>query len=149
MKVLIVFLGTLLMCLSCLTYQADAHAYRHDVVLLKEMADEAACQAGLCVDDEAYGRGDYCFAYAQAAQYAEEYIAAQQSALNATLICDIACVISFEDDAKGYDKANREQKPAVTIRLTADTEDMFRLAVLKKEKIVASSRYEIEAFGVE
>lgn len=149
MKVLIVFLGVLLMCLSCLTYQADANAYKHDVVLLKEMADEAACQAGLCVDDAAYGRGEYCFAYAQATRYAAEYVAAQQDALTAVLAGDIACEISFEDDAKGYGEGNREQKPAVTIHLTADTEDMFRLAGLKKEKIVACSRYEIEAFGVE
>ncbi len=149
MKVLIVFLGTLLMCISCLTYQADAIAYKHDVVLLKEMADEAACQAGLCVDEEAYGIGDYRFAYARATQYAEQYVAARQSALKAKLIGDIACKISFEDDVKGYENSNREQKPAVTVRLTADTEDMFRLAVLKKEKILASSRYEIEAFGAE
>ena len=149
MKVLIVFLGILLMCLSCLVYQADANAYKHNVVLLKEIADEAACQAGLCVDEEAYGRGVYCFDYAQAAQYANEYIAAHQDALKAKLTCDIACDISFEDDAEGYSKENKEQKPAVLIRLTAFTEDMFRLAGLKKGKIIAASRYEIEAFGEE
>ncbi|MDD2217839.1 MAG: hypothetical protein PHW03_00810 [Eubacteriales bacterium] len=144
MKTFIVFLGILMMCMSGFVYHADANWYTHDIVMMKIIADEAACQAALCIDEEAYGRGEYCFSYGESEGYASEYILSAQRMLKAELIEDIKYEITFEDDGKGYSSDNKERNPAVIIRLTAETEDMFHLPVLSKNEMNAYSRYEIE-----
>lgn len=149
MKTLIIFLGMLMMCISGLIYQADANWYTHDVVMLKQMADEAACQAALCIDEEAYGEGEYCFRYDESERYAREYILSAQEMLKAELIGDVRYEISFEDDRRGYLPANEKQNPAVFVRLTADTQDMFRLPGLSKINLSAYSRYETMLLGQE
>ena len=144
MKAFIVFSGLLVLCVSCMVYQADAMWYVHDQRHLKAAAEEAACQAVLCLDEEAYGEGMYKFDYENAEEYARRYLASAQGGLKARIAGEPEYRISFEDDVCGYSLANAEKNPSVVVEAALETEDMFRLPALTKRGISAEARYEIK-----
>ena len=51
MKVFIVFSAIFMMGLTCIVYQGDMNVYMHEQETLKMIAEEAACQAALELDE--------------------------------------------------------------------------------------------------
>ena len=52
--------------------------------------------------------------------------------------------MTYEDDKHGYGAENGELLPAVSVAVTAETDDFFRLPFLHKESITRKSKYEIK-----
>ena len=146
MKVFIIFSAIFMMGMTCMIYQGDVNVYMHEQETLKMIAEEAACQAALCLDDEAYGEGIMRFdtetAYAQVMLYTDE--ARKLLAYGDTYDFDIG--ISFEDDEKGYTDSNEDRNPTVTVTVKAAGDDFFRLPFLYKNTITRKSKYEVQVF---
>lgn len=146
MKVFIVFVGILMMAVSCLSYQGDAGRYRHDQSVLKAMAEDVACGSALCLRNEDYSNGSMIFDEEEAFKYTEKFIKENEDRLCNKLLGDIYIQMEYEDDKakNGYSKENKECEPAVTVTLKASIEDAFRLPFIKVENITRKARYQIK-----
>ncbi len=129
MKIFIVFTAIMMMGLTCVVYQGDMNMYRHEQETLKMIAEEAACQAALCFDEEAYGRGIKRFDKAEAEKTVASYIQAGKKLLAGGKKYEMTFEISYEDDEHGYNVVAEECLPAVILSVTAKTDDFFSPSV--------------------
>ena len=146
MKVLIVFLGLLLINVSFLSYHSDMDRYITLQTNLKAAAEEAAAGASLCQDEEQYGKG--CLVIDPSG--AEEYVAFVAKDMERRLPGFMEAQVEYEmkifDDVKGYEGIENygvdEAYPAVWVRLTVNSKDLFRLPFLEKSQTKRSAVYQ-------
>ena len=144
MKVFIVFTAIFMMAFTCVVFQGDMNVYMHDQETIKMIAEEAACQAALCIDEEAYGMGIKKFDTDEADEITVKYIAGSKKMLAKKGQNNIEYSIGYEDDIHGFRSMNKSMCPAATVTVKVVTDDYFRLPFLRKESITRRSRYEIE-----
>ena len=144
MKVFIVFSALLMMGFTCVIYQGDVNRYMHEQETLKMIAEEAACQAALCLDDAALGTGVRKFADNEAEKAAGKCIESGRKQLAGGGEYEIRWEMEYEDDVRGYSRENSLQNPSVTLAVTIKTDDFFRLPFLFKDSITRKSKYEIK-----
>lgn len=146
MKILIVFLGILLINVSFLAFDSDMDRYEKLQVVLKAAAEEAAAGAALCQDEAQYGKGFLVID----SRAAEEYAAFAAADVERRLPEPMGAKVNYEmkifDDAKGYDGIENcgvsGESPAVWIRLTATGKDLFRLPFVSQTVTKRSAVYQ-------
>ena len=140
MKVFIVFMGLLIINVSFLSYQGDLDHYVRCQAFLKAVAEESAAGAALYYDEEAYSAGTFQFDYEESRNYIGYFI--EESKKETPLPPDsvITYEVSFQDDLLGYED---EDNPSVTVRITAEAGDLFRLPFLEVTEIKRAARYEL------
>lgn len=154
MKVFIVFLGLLIINLSFLSYQGDMGRYVRCQTFLKAVAEECAAGAALYYDEAAYSDGQMRFYYEEGRKYIEYIVEESRKEMPLSRNTKITYDVVFQDDWLGYEGENgtgttREEDgeghhiPSVTVELTAETEDMFRLPFLEVMKIKRAAKYEL------
>lgn len=147
MKVFIVFSALLMMGFTCVIYQGDVNRYMHEQETLKMIAEEAACQAALCLDESALGIGIRKFSDTEAEEAAARCIENGRNQLAGGGEYEIRWEIGYEDDIRGYSRENSSQNPAVLLSVTIQTEDFFRLPFLFQDSITRKSKYEIKGLS--
>lgn len=142
MKVFIVFIGLLVINVSCLIYQGDMENFMRKQAFLKFTAEECSAGAATLIVEEEYGKGRVVFDYEACQQYVDEHIqyVGEKSKLTGTLFCRL----TFEDDHIGYNRENVNGIPAVNATVKLETEDLFRLPMITLTEINRSARYELE-----
>lgn len=153
MKVLIVFLGLLVINVSFLTYQGDMGRYVRCQIFLKAVAEECAAGASLYYDHAAYSEGKLIFSYEEGQKYIEYIIEESRSKMPLPEDSIMTYDVSFQDDYLGYDNsqtvglsdesAGEEGIPSVTVVITALTDDLFRLPFLEVTEVKRAARYEL------
>jgi hypothetical protein len=152
MKVFIVFLGLLIINVSFLSYQGDMGRYVRCQAFLKAVAEECAAGAALYYDEDAYSDGKMRFYYEEGRKYIEYIIAESGKESPLPGGSDITYEVEFQDDYLGYENgsgspgggaADSEGIPSVTVELTAETEDLFRLPFLAVTEIKRAAKYEL------
>ena len=146
MKVLIIFLGLLLINLSFLSYHSDIDRFEKLQINLKAAAEEAAAGASLCQDETQYGKGFLVID----GNCAEEYVAFVAEDVERRLPDRMEAEVKYEmkifDDEKGYDGIEEygvsESLPAVWVRMTVHSKDLFRLPLLEKTETKRSAVYQ-------
>jgi hypothetical protein len=145
MKVLIVFLGLLLICCGFVFYQSDMGRYVRAQTALKALAEECAAGAALYFDDEAYALGKMIFDEGEGRKYIEH-------ALESAVLPEvdptggILCESDFYDDRGAYGQeidGATVRCPSVVVRLSVSTEDLFRLPFLSVTKLERRAMYEL------
>ncbi|MDD2216394.1 MAG: hypothetical protein PHR60_06810 [Eubacteriales bacterium] len=134
MKVLIVFIGLLIVNVTFVIYQGDLGRYIHLQTFLKAAAEECAAGAALYYDEEAYGHGTMIINRGEAIRYTD-YIVEK-----ATRILDLE-----EGENLSYEMEidNLEKSPTVAVTLQLTTRDLFRLPFLKVEQVARSAKYQL------
>ncbi|MDD2215978.1 MAG: hypothetical protein PHE41_05355 [Eubacteriales bacterium] len=134
MKVLIVFIGLLIVNVTFVIYQGDLGRYIHLQTFLKAAAEECAAGAALYYDEEAYSHGTMIINQKEAIRYTD-YIVEK-----ATRILDLE-----EGENLSYEMEidNWERSPTVAVTLQLTTRDLFRLPFLKVEQVVRSAKYQL------
>lgn len=144
MKVFIVFSAIFMMGLTCIVYQGDMNVYMHEQETLKMIAEEAACQAALELDESAYGMGEKRFDTDAAESSVAAYVDGARKLLVRGREYSMSFEMIYEDDGHGYSAENEELLPAVSVSVTAETDDFFRLPFLYRNSITRKSKYEIK-----
>ena len=144
MKVFIVACAVFMMGFTCLVYETDMGAYMYEQETLKMVTEEASCRGALCLDGEAYSRGEIVFDRELADRCIEEYMDTIGGLfLNGSGYSREYTVI-YEDDMSGYAADNVEHCPSVTVEMSITTDDFFRLPVLSADTITRRSKYELK-----
>ncbi len=151
MKVLIVFLGLLLINVSFLSFQSDMDRFEKLQITLKAAAEEAAAGAALCQDEAQYGKGFLVID----SDGAEEYISFVADDVERRLPVHMEAQVDYEmqifDDEKGYDgmteRGVEKEYPAVWVRLTLCSRDLFRLPFLEKTVVRRSATYQWDTWN--
>ena len=133
-----------MMAFTCVIYQGDMNRFMHEQETLKMIAEEAACQAALCMDDEAYGEGIAKFDTLLAEEAVSTYVEAGRKLFADGDDYILSYEIIYEDDSCGYLAENTLKRPSVTVSVKAETEDFFSLPFLKLTEITRKSKYEIK-----
>ncbi|MDR3242909.1 MAG: hypothetical protein LBT34_03150 [Clostridiales Family XIII bacterium] len=147
MKVLITFLALFAVNMGFLLYQSGMGGYLSAQTYLKELAEECASGVALYFDARAYADGDVVFNQAEGEKYIAYLLAADGKQAPFTVEGDISCEVKFFDDFTGYlreDSVNgvRDGHPSVWIRLSAETEEFFRLPFISVKHIERQAFYE-------
>lgn len=95
MKNFIITAGTLFLILTIMQYQFTLNQLLRDKADLKNVADEAAAAAALCVDAESFGEGALCFNRETAASKAGASISAN---LKERMMKDLQWEITFNGE---------------------------------------------------
>jgi hypothetical protein len=135
MKVFIVFLGIFLINVSFLSYQGDMGRYVRCQAFLKAVAEECAAGAALYYDEAAYSEGQLRFYSDEGRKYIEYIIEESKKEMPLPVCSGITYEAVFQDE--GVDI------PSVTVELTAETEDLFRLPFLEVTEIKRAAKYEL------
>ena len=146
MKILIVFLGLLLINISFLSYHSDLDRFEKMQVTLKAAAEEAAAGAALCQDEAQYGKGFLVIDRQGAEEYVEFVAGDVERRLPSSMEAQVDYEMEIFDDEKGYDgietHGGMEAYPAVWVRLTVHSRDLFRLPFLEKTVTKRSAIYQ-------
>ena len=129
MKTFIIFSGLLLINVWALGYQGDMGRFTHAQTLLKAAAEECAAGAALFLDEQAYAEGHIEFDEAAGQAYAEAHLADTVEKIKDIQVNAYACHLTFGDRT-------------VTVRLTLETADIFRLPFLSVTQLRRESTYE-------
>ncbi|MBQ2868122.1 MAG: hypothetical protein IJE87_07095, partial [Firmicutes bacterium] len=117
MKVLIVFLGLLLINISFLSYHSDMDRYVKLQTNLKAAAEEAAAGASLCQEEEQYGKGYLVIDEFGAEEYVTFIAEEVERSLPESMEADVTYEMKIFDDRKGYEDMEEygleEMYPAV------------------------------------
>jgi hypothetical protein len=145
MKVLIVFLGLLLICCGFVIYQSDMGRYVRAQTALKALAEECAAGAALYFDEEAYALGRMIFNETEGREYIRRTL---ESAVlpDVDPVGVVSCESAFYDDRSGYGQmigGVRVRCPSVAVALSLPTEDVFRLPFLSVTKLERRAMYEL------
>ena len=153
MKVLIVFLGLLLINISFLAYQSDMDRYVKLQTNLKAAAEDAAAGASLCQDEEAYGKGYLVIDDAKAEEYVSFVAEDMKRRLPEYMGAEVRYEMKIFDDSKGYEGAElydlEKMLPAVWVRFTINSKDIFRLPFLEKTETNRSAVYQWDTWNGE
>ncbi|MBQ8589569.1 MAG: hypothetical protein IJ486_03850, partial [Firmicutes bacterium] len=146
MKVLIVFLALLLVNISFLSYHSDMDRYEKLQVNLKAAAEEAAAGAALCQEESQYGKGFLVIDRTGAEEYVAFMAEDMERRLPKAMEAEVEYELKIFDDEKGYDGLEvygiSETYPAVWVRMTVTSRDMFRLPFLEKTVTKRSAVYQ-------
>lgn len=146
MKILIVFLGLLLINISFLSYHSDLDRFEKMQVTLKAAAEEAAAGAALCQDEAQYGKGFLVIDRRGAEEYVDFVAGDVERRLPPSMEAQVDYEMEIFDDEKGYDgieaHGGMEAFPAVWVRLTVHSRDLFRLPFLEKTVTKRSAIYQ-------
>ena len=143
MKVFIVFLGLFIINVSFLSYQGDLGRYVRCQAFLKAVAEECAAGAALYYDEAAYSDGQLRFYYEEGRSYIEYLIEESKKEMPLPQDSVITYDVVFQDDYLGYEDAEGEDNPSVTLEITAATRDLFRLPFLEVTEIKRAAMYEL------
>jgi len=156
MKIFIVFLGLLIINVSFLSYQGDMGRFVRCQAFLKAVAEECAAGAALYYDEDAYSDGTMRFYYEEGRNYIEYIIAESEKRSPLPGGSDITYKVEFQDDYLGYEAGPgspgggtgggtdvTDGIPSVTVELTAETDDLFRLPFLAVIEIKRAAKYEL------
>jgi hypothetical protein len=119
---------------------------------LKAVAEECAAGAALYYDEAAYSDGKMQFYYEEGRKYIEYIVVESEKESPLPGGSDITYEVEFQDDYLGYEgepgshgggAAVTEGIPSVTVELTAETEDLFRLPFLAVTEIKRAAKYEL------
>jgi len=143
MKVIIVFLGLLIVNVTFLTYQGDIGRYVHGQTILKATAEECAAGAALLLEEEAFSQGQIVFDKVAAQEHADGHLAYVMKGFDGGETAYYECALSFEDDECGYEANNVDQIPAVTATIKVKTGDLFRLPFFTVTDVVRKAKYEL------
>jgi len=143
MKVFIVFLGIFIISVSAVVFQGDLGAYGHELLLLKEAAEEGAAGAALCLNEEEYAKGNLVFDYKEGEKYIEDYLAYIKRNSKALSEGENYYNIIFQDDKLGYSLENVEKIPSVTVEVKVLTEDLFRVPFINVTSLERRAQYEL------
>ncbi|MBQ6686794.1 MAG: hypothetical protein IJM99_11875 [Firmicutes bacterium] len=153
MKVLIVFLGLLLINISFLSYHSDMDRYVKLQTNLKAAAEEAAAGASLCQEEEQYGKGYLVIDEFGAEEYVTFIAEEVERSLPESMEADVTYEMKIFDDRKGYEDMEEygleEMYPAVWVRMTINSRDLFRLPFLEKTRSVRSAVYQWDTWKAE
>ena len=151
MKVLIVFLGLLLINVSFLAYQSDMDRYVKLQTNLKAAAEDAAAGASLCQDEAEYGKGYLVIDNFEAEEYVSFVAEDVKRKLPDYLEADVQYEMKIFDDSKGYEGAElyglEKMLPAVWVRFTINSKDIFRLPFLEKTETHRSAVYQWDTWN--
>lgn len=146
MKVLIVFLGLLMIHISFLSYHSDMDRFEKMQTALKAAAEEAAAGAALCQEEEQYGKGLLVIDKKEAEHYVSFVAKDIETKLPQTMEARVDYEMEIYDDETGYQGIKRrgieEEFPAVWVRLTVKSRDLFRLPFLEKTVTKRSAVYQ-------
>lgn len=143
MKVFIVFIGIFMVSVSAIVYQGDLGIYGHEQLLIKEAAEECAAGSSLFLDNEEFSKGNIVFDYAKGINYTENYLAYITRNSKALSNGVVQYKMEFEDEKRGYSPSNAEKIPAITVKISVVTEDLFRVPFIKVTSLERSARYEL------
>lgn len=149
MKVFIVFMGLLIINVSFLSYQGDLGRYIRCQIFLKAVAEECAAGAALYYDEPAYAEGRFRFHYEESRKYIEYILEGSKEEMPLPSDSIITYEAVFQDDHLGYEGNSGEGVgfepciPSVTVELTAETEDLFRLPFIEVTEITRAAKYEL------
>jgi hypothetical protein len=144
--------------ISFLTYQGDMGRYVQSQVYLKALAEECAAGAALYYEEEEFAEGRMVFDYEEGHKYVDYLLNKTTENMPLPKSSRITYTIHFEDDLQGYEEGLTEyeennpghhrfgsdiKNPSVTVKLTADTGDLFRLAFLKIDQVTRTAKYEL------
>ncbi len=150
MKVFIIFLGLLIANVTFITYQGDLSRYLRIQEFLKATAEECACGAAQYYDEEAFSRGVMAVDPVEAEKYAQ-YITAKAEDI---LLPETGGSLEYEmkilpGSTEGAGAGEPAGSPAVVVKLTLTTTDLFRLSFLKAEQVTRAAKYELVGTGGE
>jgi hypothetical protein len=148
MKVLIVFLGMLLICTAFMFYQNDVGRYMRAQTALKALAEECAAGAALYFDADAYALGRMLFNEDEARAYIAHMLAASGvPAPDAEAQGPITATVTFCDDRAPYGGSAggfaAVRHPSVIVKLRVATADLFRLPFLTVTALEREAMYEL------
>ena len=153
MKILIVFLGLLLINISFLSYHSDMDRYVKLQTNLKAAAEEAAAGASLCQDEEQYGKGYLVIDALEAEEYVSFVAEDMERRLPEYMDADVLYEMKIFDDQKGYEGIEsyglEETLPAVWVCMTINSKDLFRLPFLEKRVTNRSAAYQWDTWSGE
>lgn len=144
-----VFLGLFIINISFLTYQTDMDRYVKGQVFLKALAEECAAGAALYYDAEEYSHGRLVFNYEEGEKYIKYIIDSTRSKSPFLQLGKLSYQTEFQDDDLGYKDGEghnlsyEKGVPSLTVTLTYDIPDMFRLPFIEVTQITRMSRYEL------
>ena len=145
MKVMLVFLGLLVLGTVAVAHRGDMERYVRLQAELKALAEECAVGAALYYDEEAYSLGLLVIDR----QEAEKYILALTQAAEQRLGPDGGTVLShsmvIKDDVSHSDVLG-DTSPSVTVQLQLLLPDLFRLPFLTVRQITRGAEYELADF---
>lgn len=150
-------MGLLIINVSFLSYQGDLGHYVRCQAFLKAVAEESAAGAALYYDEEAYSSGKFQFNYDEGRNYIDYFIEESKKEMPLPPDSIITYEVSFQDDLLGYEDetgagmsdgsggedASAEDIPSVTVGITAETGDLFRLPFLEVTEVKRTARYEL------
>jgi len=146
MKVLIVFLGLLMINVSFLSYHSDMDRFEKMQITLKAAAEEAAAGAALCQEEEQYGKGLLVIDEKGAEDYISFVAKDVEHKLPKVMEAKVDYEMEIYDDEKGYrgmeERGIEEEFPAVWVRLTVHSRDLFRLPFLERTVTKRSAVYQ-------
>ncbi|MCI5898471.1 MAG: hypothetical protein SOY83_04035 [Anaerovoracaceae bacterium] len=145
MKVFLVFLALCIVNVNFIVFQGDMSNYLHLQNLMKAAAEECAAGAGLYYDEEAYGEGKMVISEKHAEAYIDSVCENILSESGLPAGSDLSWELMIHDDRTGREEGVRG--PSVEVKLTLDTEDLFRLSFLKVTRVVRSAKYELADWG--
>ncbi|MDR1571627.1 MAG: hypothetical protein LBS32_03795 [Clostridiales Family XIII bacterium] len=147
MKQLIVFTGLLLVFSGFVFYQGDMGRYARAQTSLKALAEECAAGAALYYDEAEYSLGRMVFNQGEGRRYIDRALEAASLSQDIGARSPIACEVSFFDDDTGYGPAGGAYalpgRPSVLVRLSVETEDIFRLPFLSVTRVAREAMYEL------
>ncbi|MDR2132373.1 MAG: hypothetical protein LBP30_03395 [Clostridiales Family XIII bacterium] len=148
MKILIVFMGMLLICAAFVFYQNDMGRYARAQTALKALAEECAAGAALYFDETAYAEGRTVFNETEGRAYISHMLAnSRVPAPDVGAAGLIAASVSFYDDRGAYGVSAGPygviRHPSVVVRLRVATEDIFRLPFLTVTALEREAMYEL------
>jgi hypothetical protein len=138
----------LLICSSFVFYQNDMGRYMRAQTALKALAEECAAGAALYFDEEAYADGHMIFNETEARAYIAHLLATSEvPSPDVKATGTVAATVSFYDDRGSYGAIVGSfgvvMHPAVAVRLSVTTEDVFRLPFLTVTKLERETMYEL------
>ena len=129
--------------MTCVVYQGDVNLYMYEQETLKQITEEAACQGALALSEEEYACGRLVFDKEAADEAVERYIRSGMKLFAGGNDYNTSFITEYEDDETGYGADNPMHYPTVTVTMTIETDDFFRLPLMERKTITRQSKYEI------
>lgn len=137
MKVFITFLGIVILNMTVICYHSDLANYIKLSNYLKQVAIECAAGSSQYYDEEAYSIGKMVINEEEAVKYVDYIVG---------LASERVCLKEGSDLTWEMIIDNENENPNVTVKLTLEMDDLFRLKLIDVSKITASSKYELVGY---
>lgn len=145
MKVFLVFLGLLLINVTCISYKGDLDRYLQLRSYLKAVAEECAAGAALYYDEEAYSQGFMVIDKEEAERYVVGRLKQAEYFLQLQTTDQLSYEMEIADQRDGKSESAMVS-PWVDIVLTLEGRDHFRLPFLSVTTLRRGAKYELADF---